>query len=150
MTKRRVTVRGIIFKNGKLLAQQLTADHHGVERDFWCTPGGGLDENESLIDGLRREMIEETGVNPKIGRLIFIQQFFDGENEQLELFFNIENVNDFDNINLASTSNGLQEIKKVEFIDPKTNWLLPKFIQEVDLEEYTQIGQAVLIVNNLN
>lgn len=150
MTKRRVTVRGIIYKNSKILAQQLTADHHGVERDFWCTPGGGLDENEPVIAGLKREIVEETGVEPVIGRLLFIQQFYDGESEQLEFFFNIKNADDFEKIDLAQTSHGLQEIKSVSFIDPKQAWILPKFLKDIDIEDYISNNRDVLIVNNLN
>ena len=66
---RRVTVRGIIIKDGKLFAQRLNKKGGGVN-DYWCTPGGGLDDGESLYDGLTREMIEETGVKPVIGRLL--------------------------------------------------------------------------------
>jgi 8-oxo-dGTP pyrophosphatase MutT (NUDIX family) len=47
---RRVNVRAIIFKEGKLFAQQLKVN--GGINAFWSTPGGGLDPNESLIDGL--------------------------------------------------------------------------------------------------
>ncbi|MFZ2125462.1 MAG: NUDIX domain-containing protein [Candidatus Saccharimonadales bacterium] len=149
MTKRRMTVRGIVFKDGKLLAQQLTADHHGVQRDFWCTPGGGLDENEAILDGLKREMIEETGIAPKIGRLLFIQQFFDGEYEQVEFFFNIENTEDYENIDLSSTTHGIAEIKNVGFINLKESWILPKFLQDIDIQNYINENKDVLVVNNL-
>lgn len=89
--RRRVNVRGIIInENGEIFCQQLTANN-GKGRNFWCTPGGGLEMGESLLDGLRREMIEETGVKPEIGKLLFIEQFAEsgeqsahGPNEQLE------------------------------------------------------------------
>jgi len=155
MIKRRVNVRGIIYKNGKILAQQLTPDHEGNERNYWCTPGGGMDELESLHQGLTREIIEETGITPKIGKLLFIQQFSDkryhnGEVEQLELFFHIENANDFEIINLENTSHGVLEIKKVEFIDPKNYNLLPEFLQTIDIKDYVINNNPVFICNRLN
>ncbi len=92
---RHINVRGIIINDrGELFCQRLTA-RTGDGRDFWCTPGGGLELGESVLDGLRREMIEETGVEPVIGRLLFVQQFAievpaAGEpREQLECLFHI-------------------------------------------------------------
>lgn len=134
--RRRVNVRGIIFKDGKLLAQQLTPGSNGEARDYWCTPGGGIDDGESLYEGLHREMIEETGIAPKIGKLLFIQQFYDGEKEQLEFFFHIENPEDYDEIDLVATSHGLAEVSTVDFIDPKTLNVLPVFLTTLDIQSY--------------
>ena len=86
---RRVNLRAVIFKDGKLFCQRLKNSHTLHDSDFWCTPGGGIDFGESLYEGLTREMIEETGVKPVIGNILFIQQFMDGEREQLEFFFHV-------------------------------------------------------------
>ncbi len=101
--RRRVNVRGIIInENGESFLP--TIDRHGKGRNFWCTPGGGLKCGESLLDGLRREMIE-TGVEPETV-LLFVEQFAEsgeqsahGPNEQLEFFF-ITNWQDYQHINL--------------------------------------------------
>jgi len=145
MQERRVAVRGIIFKADKLLCQKLTA-YRRNDRDFWCTPGGGLDMGELLEDGLRREMIEETGVDPKIGRLLFVQQFTeDGKKEQMEFFFLIENPEDYETIDLAGTTHGIEEVEQVEFIDPKEHVVLPEFLQNIDLKSYVETTRPVLI-----
>ncbi len=150
MEHRRVAVRAIIYKNGKLLAQWLTA-YRRNDRDFWCTPGGGLDIGEPLAEGLRREIIEETGVEPKIGRLLFVQQFTeDGKKEQLEFFYLIENPDDFESIDLSQTTHGEVEIERVEFIDPKREMILPAFLQSVDIDLYATSVQPVLIHNEMN
>lgn len=134
--RRRVNVRGIIFKDGKLLVQQLTPGSDGKARNYWCTPGGGIDDGESLYEGLHREMIEETGIAPKIGKLLFIQQFYDGEKEQLEFFFHIENPEDYDKIDLTVTSHGLAEVSIVDFIDLKALNVLPTFLTTLDIQPY--------------
>ncbi|HEU4715359.1 MAG TPA: NUDIX domain-containing protein [Candidatus Saccharimonadales bacterium] len=150
MQERRVAVRGIIFKDGKLLCQKLTA-YRRNDRDFWCTPGGGLDMGELLEDGLRREMIEETGIEPKIGRLLFVQQFTeDGKKEQMEFFYLIENPEDYETINLAATTHGVEEVEEVEFIDPKKHVVLPDFLQKIDLKSYVDTVQPVLITHEMS
>ena len=139
--RRRVNVRGIIINNkGEIFCQKLTANT-GKGRDFWCTPGGGLEMGEGLLDGLHREMIEETGVKPEIGKLLFIQQFADtnpsskhGVCEQLEFFFAITNWQDYQNIDLEKTSHGVEEVAECGFVDPKTTRILPSYLTEVDLD----------------
>lgn len=144
-TPRRVNVRGIIFKDGKLLAQQLTPGSDGIVRDYWCTPGGGINDGESLHEGLHREMIEETGIAPAIGKLLFIQQFHDGSKEQLEFFFHIENPDDYETIDLVATSHGLKEIAAVAFVDPTAVALLPKFLSSIDIDAYIRSTLPVRI-----
>ncbi len=46
----------------------------------WVTPGGGLQEGEATVDGLRREVLEEVGLalqDPQLTR-IFNETFTDG------------------------------------------------------------------------
>ena len=151
MTKpRRITVRGVIYQNNQLLAQQLKPGSDGKERDYWCTPGGGLDPNESLLEGLRREIIEETGIAPKIGKLLFIQQFADESMEFLEFFFYIENTEDYKAIDLSATTHGDLEIATVDFIDPTQHVVLPAFLQAIDIENYIKNNHPVLITTQLS
>ena len=154
--KRRVNVRGIIINDkGELFCQRLTARNEDG-RNFWCTPGGGLDPLESLTDGLRREMIEETGVEPVIGSLLFIQQFSEsGENsthgpsEQLEFFFHITNWQDYQEINLDSTTHGVEEIAECDFVDPKTTRILPSILSDIDLNDLVSQANSVPIFSEL-
>ncbi|MBL8160275.1 NUDIX domain-containing protein [Candidatus Saccharibacteria bacterium] len=147
MYHRRICVRGIIIKDGKLFAQKLK--HGEGERDYWCTPGGGLDDGEDLLAGLRREMIEETGVAPKIGRLLYVQQFMDGTQEQLEFFFHIENADDYEKIDLAATTHGAIEVSQYGFIDPKKEHILPEDMSAMDFAGMVAAGAPVRVANYL-
>ncbi len=146
--ERRITVRGIIFKDGKLFAQKLKINDS--ERDYWCTPGGGLDPNESLYDGLVRELIEETGIMPKIGKLMFVQQYADPHKEFLEFFFHIENPEAYHTVDLASTTHGTIEVARCEFIDPSQQTILPAFLQTTDIATALSSTAPVIVKNYLD
>lgn len=148
MTTRRTNVRGIIYRDGKLLVTKFRQEDDS-ESEYWGTFGGGLDIGESIADGLYREMIEETGIAPKIGKLLFIQQFHDGEKEQFELFFHIENTEDYSEIKLEETSHGLLELTRSEFVDPKSSFVLPAFLSTVDIEMQINEDRPVHIHNEL-
>ncbi len=149
MIKRRVNVRGIIFKDGKLLVTKFRLKD-GTESDFWGTFGGGLDIGESTAVGLHREMIEETGIAPEIGNLLFIQQFNDGEKEQFELFFHIKNTEAYNEVKLEETSHGLLELTRSEFVNPKTNFILPTFLSKIDIQAHIDNTLPVYIHNELS
>lgn len=136
---RRVAVRGIIIDDGKLLAVRLNQYQGtgvGLASDKWCTIGGGVDPGEPLIPALQREVIEETGIKPSIGRLLFVQQFLYKDTEQMEFFFHITNAEDFRNIDLSKTSHGLEEIAEIGFIATKGSTLLPKFLTDIDFGQF--------------
>lgn len=148
---RRVATRGIIYRDGKILATK-QKDDNGNEAENWATFGGGLDPQESLIAGLHREMIEETGIAPKIGKLLFIQQFADPDDEakeHLEFFFLIENTADYELIDLAATTHGAIEIARADFIDPKANFIKPVFLSEVDIKDYVENDRPVYLYSGL-
>lgn len=142
---RRVNVRAIIIQNGKLLCQKLKNSHTLHDAEYWCTPGGGIDFGESLQEGLTREIIEETGVTPVIGNLLFIQQFMDGEREQLEFFFHVTNASDYEILDLASTSHGDIEVAECAFVDPKTTTIKPDFLTTIDLDQAVRASAPMYI-----
>lgn len=137
---RRIAVRGVIVKDGKLFAQRLHKE--GNVNDYWCTPGGGLDDYESLEEGLCREMIEETGVEPVIGKLLAIQQYKDDEKEYLEFFYHITNADDYEAIDISSTSHGEIEVAECMFVDPETENVLPEFIKDMNVADIANSGSV--------
>lgn len=149
--KRRINVRAIIYRDGKLLAVK----HRRGDKvaHYYAVPGGGLDPQESLADCLVRELREETGVTAQPGRLLFIQQFPSsrlGYAEELEFFFAIDNPDDFAAIDLDNTSHGAEELAVCEFIDPAKVILYPEFLQSIDLAEHISSNRPTLVIDNLH
>ncbi|HKY47583.1 MAG TPA: NUDIX domain-containing protein [Acidimicrobiia bacterium] len=56
-----------------ILLTRLAADE--VEAGYWTLPGGGLDWGEHPLEGLRREFIEETGLEPRVLSLLGIHSY---------------------------------------------------------------------------
>lgn len=131
---RRVAVRAIIEKDGKLLLVKLKDYESSLgEKTYWCTVGGGVDPGEDLHSAIIREVVEETGITPEVGRLLFVQQFAEpADREHLEFFFQVTNSDDFSDVDLSSTTHGETEIATIDFVDPKEAHVLPKFLREID------------------
>jgi ADP-ribose pyrophosphatase YjhB (NUDIX family) len=129
---RRIAVRAIIADNDKMLLVRLKTKKGAL--GFYCTIGGGLDEGEGLIDGLKREVLEETGVEAEIGRLLCIQQFAD-KKDNIEFFFHVTNTEDFKNLDLSKTSHGQEEIAEIGFYNPNEVTVLPEFLKEISLDD---------------
>lgn len=128
---------------GKLLCVQLKPYNNitAEKGTFWCLPGGGVDEQEGLEDAMRREMIEELGIPPKIGRLLYVQQFTHKDVDYLEFFFHIENAEDYQHADPSKTPHGQMELAAVGFIDPKTSHILPEFLSTEDLPTFIASNQ---------
>lgn len=121
-------VRGVVQRpDGTILLFRLKG------LDFWSLPGGGMDEGEDILSCLQREMIEETAIEPEVGDLLYVQQYAeDGKFYEPEFFFAITNYQDYENIDLAKTTHGLEEVEELAFLDPKTTRVLPLFLKELD------------------
>ena len=81
----RLAVRGILLLDDRLL---MVNAWRGSTRVF-CAPGGGAEPHQSLPENLRREMLEECGLEVEVGAPCLINEFHDpvGPYHQAEVFF---------------------------------------------------------------
>lgn len=144
--QRKITTRGVVLHEGKLLCVKLNQYQGALPGagGYWCIPGGKLEAGEPLTDGVRREMLEETGVEPAVGNLLYIQQFEHDGVEFAEFFFHVTNAEDYLNIDLTKSSHGVEEIAEIAFIDPSQHTVKPQFFSQEPLEADAAIGAAKL------
>jgi mutator protein MutT len=73
-------VGGVVIADGRALL--IRRGHPPLEGE-WSIPGGTLELGETLLDAVRRELAEETGIEVRVGDLIevFERIFPDGESQ---------------------------------------------------------------------
>ena len=70
MKKLRIVSRVIVYQKGKILLVKNKGE------DFWYPPGGAWNfQKENIIETAKREVKEETGLEIKIQRLLYVQEF---------------------------------------------------------------------------
>jgi ADP-ribose pyrophosphatase YjhB (NUDIX family) len=85
--KVRLRVCGICLKEDKLLLVR----HQATVRNqaFWAPPGGGLEFGETTAACIRREVLEETGLQTEVSRFLFVNEFMEPPLQAVELFFEL-------------------------------------------------------------
>src|ERR1700743_3548189 len=74
---RRIVTAYITSSDNKILLGQKKAG--GVYEGYWHNPGGGVEKGESDNDALRREVLEETGIDITPSNVILIDDKGHGE-----------------------------------------------------------------------
>ena len=62
-----VGVGGVVFMDGRVV---LVKRRHEPLAGQWSLPGGAVEVGETLHEGLRRELREETGIETRVGSLV--------------------------------------------------------------------------------
>jgi 8-oxo-dGTP diphosphatase len=60
----RIAVSALIFEHGRVLLA------HRRDIDWWNLPGGGLEPGETVDEAVVREVLEETGLQVEVERLV--------------------------------------------------------------------------------
>lgn len=82
--KLRIRVCGICIENNKILLVKHIISN---EKFIWIPPGGGLEFGENVIDCLKREFLEETGLMINIGKFLCLNEYIENKLHAIELFF---------------------------------------------------------------
>lgn len=68
----RSAVRALIIRDGRLLTIQM---RRGRGEIFYILPGGGQTHGETMEQSLRRECLEEIGVEPIVGPIAYVREY---------------------------------------------------------------------------
>lgn len=118
-----IRCRGIILDEGELLI----VTHPGA--NYYALPGGKLEYGEDVISCMKREMLEELGIEPEIGRLVYVNNFTT-DRHTTEFLFEILNAKEYRDYESKVRTHafelaGLKWIKSTEASE-----LLPKRVAE--------------------
>ena len=100
--QRKIASALIFSQDHKLLMGKKDAVKGGVYSDCWHIPGGGIDEDETLEQALKREVLEETGIDispytikpiPFIGSGLTEKTLKTGEKVMCQMEFNRFEIN---------------------------------------------------------
>src|ERR1035438_1688422 len=72
----------IISSDNKILLGKHATKTSGVYCDYWVVPGGGIEEGETKLQALQREMLEDTGIDIRPFEPILIDDDTHGESEK--------------------------------------------------------------------
>ncbi len=115
----RVRVAAVIVIDGKILLvrQRRTAE------PYYLLPGGGVDAGETLAEALRREVLEETGLECDLVRPLFISDTIepDGVRHLVNLTF------------LTTVTGGLLHQQPDDPSIEATELVLPQMLSGIDL-----------------
>ena len=113
--KVRVRVCGLCYKEDKILLVK----HNLGSYNLWNPPGGGVNFEESLEEGLVREFEEETGLSITPGKLLFVNEHIKFPYHAIEIFFNIAHWEGILKKGTETEMHSKDIIEEVKFVSPE-------------------------------
>ena len=83
MQEIRLSASGIIFQHDKVLLVR----YKDQKTDFLVGPGGGVFPEEDLYSGLKREVLEETGLLVNPGRMLLVEDLLASKYRVIKIWF---------------------------------------------------------------
>lgn len=136
----RIRVNGILIEENKIL---LIKHQMSSDRDFWSTPGGGMEFGSTAQNNLAREFYEETGLVIAVGNFLFLNEYLAHPLHALECFFEVKRISGDASLGsdpeLTPENQLLSEIK----------WLSLEELQAIDRQYIHPIFIGIKSLNEL-
>jgi 8-oxo-dGTP diphosphatase len=85
----RLRVNGVLVQDDKIL---MIKHKMSDQRNFWNVPGGGMDYGSDSVENLKREFLEETGLEISVNDLLCVHEFLKPPLHAVELYFEVSHV----------------------------------------------------------
>jgi len=85
----RLRVNGVLVQDDKIL---MIKHKMSDQRNFWNVPGGGMDYGSDSVENLKREFLEETGLEISVNDLLCVHEFLKPPLHAVELYFEVGKV----------------------------------------------------------
>ncbi|MFC2014897.1 NUDIX domain-containing protein [Chloroflexota bacterium] len=101
--KLRISAGAIIIQDERILLVKHGAARHG--RDFLVGPGGGVENEESIVQAVTREVKEETGLDVSPDKILFIEDLVSPQQRVVKVWFQCHQIGG----RLEKTNNAIEE-----------------------------------------
>lgn len=100
-----VRAGALVVQDGRVL---VTVNHDVHDPIFYLLPGGGLQFGEALPDGVRRELLEETGYEVDVHELVFVREYI-AANHEFAAFMTGHHVECYFRCTIADMTGGVPQ-----------------------------------------
>ncbi|MCH7400891.1 NUDIX domain-containing protein [Belliella kenyensis] len=120
----RVRVNGVLIVENKIL---LIKHKMGENRFFWNVPGGGMKFGSSAEDNLKREFLEETGLDIEVKDFLCTFEYLEKPLHAIELYFEVNIKSGILKMGIdPELSEEMQLITEICFVDMNNLALIKK------------------------
>ena len=77
-----VAIGAVVINEGRVL---LVRRKNPPSQNLWAIPGGRVKHGESLVDAVKREIMEETGINVEVGEAVHVFDIIESNKAKDEL-----------------------------------------------------------------
>lgn len=146
----RIRAAGLLVRDGRILLVK-----HVVGDDtYWIPPGGGFESvsDESTRDTVRREFMEETGLDVEVGALVYVREFAEPAMGRfhMELFYRIDGWRgelSLDNLN--GLGGDEFEIRELGWVSREELPTLPFYPAELLDDVWERISGEPVVIRHL-
>jgi ADP-ribose pyrophosphatase YjhB (NUDIX family) len=139
----RNSVKALIIHDNKLLCIR-KSDKEG---SYYILPGGGQEKNETFIETVKRECLEELGAKIRVIGLKYIREYIgknhefagNDDNHQVEYMFECMLLTQPDETKANHIDDGQNGIQWIEISNPESYRVYPKVLMERLRSNYPEI-----------